>query len=170
MNPKEFRQRLETLAVLKDRKPTKSANHRPAIEYITEIDEDGEEYQVPVEITHNPTLGFELIKVHDQHKICELGCGEVVTNQIVEKRYGQTPKPHWKTRCKNCDCYVSPDGEGFIKGSHAVQNAYARYFNGQKCIEKISNPEENANNIPRIIEHEDYTETITNDNIIRRYK
>jgi hypothetical protein len=167
MNPKEFRQRLEELAVLKDRKPIKSPNYRPAIEYITEVDEDGEEYQVPVQITENPTLGFDLIKVKEQHKVCELGCGEVVTDQIIEKRHAMTPKPHWRTRCKNCDCYVSPDGLGFIKGSHAVQNAYARHFNSTKVVHK---DEPEVPGTIQIIEYAEYTEIVTNNNIIRRYK
>jgi len=167
MDPKELRQKLEQVAELKDRKPLRSANHRPAIEYITEVDEDGEEYQIPVEIKDNPTLGYELVKVKEQHRLCELGCGEVVTNQIIELRFVRTPQPHWRTRCRNCDCYVSPDGKGFIKGSHTVQNAYGRYFNSNK-----NNPKDESLSpgTVRIVEYDDYTEIVTNNNIIKRYK
>lgn len=165
MDKKEFRTLLEQVAELKDIKPARTANYRPAIEYITEVDEDGEEYQVPVEITENPTLGFQLIKLKDQHRLCELGCGEIVTNQIIERRYAQTPKKHWRTRCKNCDCYLGPDGKDFIKGSHAVQHAFARYFN-DKSIKHIEMPDGQT----RVTEYDDHTETITNNSIIRKYK
>jgi hypothetical protein len=169
MDKNELRQRLEQVAELKDIKPPRTANYRPAIEYITEVDELGEEYQVPVEITENPTLGFQLVKLKDQHRVCELGCGEIVTNQVIEKRYGQTPKSHWKTRCKNCDCYLTPDGLGFIKGGHQIQHAYMKYFNmvNGKSKSKIETlPKET----PRITETNEYTETTTNDSVIRRYK
>ena len=76
---------------------------------------------MPVEIKENPTLGFDLVKLKDKHSICQLGCGEVVTNQVIERRLATTPKKHWRTRCKNCDRYVGPDGQTFIKASHAVQ-------------------------------------------------
>ena len=170
MDKKEFRAKLEQVAELKDIKPARTANYRPAIEYITEVDEDGEEYQVPVEVTENPTLGFDLVKLKDQHRVCELGCGEVVTNQVIERRLATTPKKHWRTRCKNCDHYVSPDGEGFIKGSHAVQLAFVKHFNFEigrgrpkKYIETPQGP-------ARVTETDEYTETTTNDSVIRRYK
>lgn len=165
MDKKEFRQRLEELAILKDRKPLKSANHRPAIEYITEIDEDGEEYQVPVQVNENPTLGFELVKVKDRVTVCELGCGDVVTNQLIERRYCQTPIPHWRTKCSTCGCFVSPDGQGFIEGGHAIQSAYMRYFNGQAV-----RPELEPNQTAKRANGQEYIETVTNDSIIRRYK
>jgi hypothetical protein len=166
MDKNEFRKRLEQVAELKDIKPARTANYRPAIEYITEVDEDGEEYQIPVQITENPTLGFDLVKVKDKHELCQLGCGEVVTNQVIELRHATTPKKHWRTRCRNCDCYVSPDGQGFIKGSHAVQHAFAKHFNqesGRSKSSKVESP-------PRVTEFDDYTEITTNDSIIRQYK
>jgi hypothetical protein len=125
---------------------------------------------VPVEIKENPTLGFDLVKLKDKHSICELGCGEVVTDQVIERRLATTPKKHWRIRCKNCDHYVGPDGETFIKGSHAVQLVFLKHFNQElgrskprKCIETPEGP-------ARITETDDYTETTTNDSVIRRYK
>jgi hypothetical protein len=167
MDKNEFRARLEEVAVLKDLKPARTANYRPAIEYITEVDELGEEYQVPVEITENKTLGFELVKVKDQHKLCELGCDKIVPNQVIERRLATTPKKHWRTRCRNCDCYVAPDGVGLIKGSATVQNAFVRYFNMNKSTARTM---PDPNDTPRTTETKDYTETTTNDSVIRRYK
>ena len=165
MDKKELKQWLEQVAEIKDRKPSKSASHRPAVEYITEVDEEGEEYQVAVEVKDNPTLGYELVKVKDQHRLCELGCGEIVTNQVIELRHAQTPKSHWRTRCKNCDCYLAPDGKGFIKGSHSIQYAYNKHFNG-KATKYVELPD----GMTRITEFDDHTETVTNNSIIRKYK
>ena len=147
MDKNEFRQRLEELAVIKDRKPTKTPSHnRLAKEVVTEIDEEtGEEIEVEREITENSTLGFELVKLKDRTAMCELGCGDIVTNQVVESRLCDYPKPHWRTRCSSCGCFVSPDGLGFIEGGHAVQAAYQKYFRQVQ-------------------------ETVTNDKIIRKYE
>lgn len=79
----------------------------------------------------NPTLGFKFVKLKENFKACELGCGDVVANQIVESKVCTTPVPHWRTKCTNCDCFVSPDGKGFIKGGHAIQAAYTKYFSEQ---------------------------------------
>ena len=172
MDKKLFRQQLEQLAEIKDRKPPRGPNHRPVIEYITEVDEDGEEYQVPVEVKENPTLGFDLIKVKDHVAICELGCGDIVTNQRIERRYCETPQPHWRTKCANCGCFVSPDGVGFIEGGHAIQSAYMRHFNGQKVKPNPKDLEPRFSNESAgyDINGREYIETVTNDNIIRRYK
>lgn len=167
MDKNELRQRLEQVAELKDRAPVRSPNHRLAIEYITEIDDQGEEYQVPVEIKDNPTLGYELVRLKDQHRLCELGCGEITTNQVIEIRRAVTPQKHWRTRCKTCDKYIGPDGKSFIKGSHAVQHAFSKYFNSQKGT---ATPIESPDDSTRTIETDEYTEIITNNNIIRRYK
>ena len=181
MDPKIFKEQLEQLAEIRDRKPVRNSGQRPAIEYITEIDEFGEEYSVPVEIKHNDTLGFELVKLRDQHKICELGCGDVVTNQVIQKRLCSSPKPHWRTRCDNCSGWQNPTSTGIIKGAHAIQNAYVEFFNLNKKSSKshVSQMPEipdtpDIPGEPRTYsgteDGRDYTETTTNHSIIRRYK
>lgn len=166
MDKNEYKKRLEELAVIKERKPAKSAQHnRFAKEIITEIDEEtGEEYEIEVEIKDNPTLGFDLVKIKDRIALCELGCGEVVSNQIVEKRYCEFPVKHWRTKCKNCDCFVSPDGRGFIKGGAQIQNAYNRFFKG------IKEPETQQEIIPYHNDQIPIEEITTNTGVIRRYK
>lgn len=170
MDKKEFRERLEQVAVIKDLKPAKSANYRPAIEYITEVDEDGEEYQIPVVINENKTLGFELVRLKDQVKLCELGCEKIVPNQIIERRLATTPKKHWRTRCRNCDCFVAPDGKGLIKGAHLVQTAFAKYFNKLSGIARPDKEKQTPDGPTRVVEYPDYIETTTNNNVIRKYK
>jgi len=77
----------------------------------------------------NPTAGFELVKLKDRVGLCEMGCGELVKNQIIERRKSFTPIPHWRTYCKNCQCFLHPDGETIVKGGHKIQAIYSSYFN-----------------------------------------
>lgn len=134
MDKKVFRQWLESVAEIKDRKPVKTANHSRFLkEVIVEIDaETGEEFEVEVEIRENPTLGFDIVKLKSQPKICELDCGKVVCGQVIERKVAMYPKKHWVTRCVSCGCYVSPDGKSIIKGSSAMQAAFAKHFRDKK--------------------------------------
>lgn len=131
MDKNEFRRRLEEVAVIKEKKPVRTPqHHRWAKEVVIEIDElTGEEIEVEREINDNPTLGVEVVKIKDITKLCELGCGDIVTNQVVERRLCESPVPHWRVRCRACGCYVSPDGQGFIENSQAVNNAFVKHFN-----------------------------------------
>ncbi len=133
MDKNEFRRRLEQLAELRDRRPAKSPTHNRLVkETVTEIDElTGEEIEVEREITVNDTLGFDLVKIRDRVAVCELGCGDLVANQVIETKLVEYPKRHWRTRCKNCDCFVSPDGQGFIRGGTHIQGAFVQYFKQQ---------------------------------------
>jgi len=132
MDKNQFRSRIEELAVIRDRKPAKTPSHnRLAKETIIDVDEEGNEIELEREITENDTLGFDLIKIKDRVAICELGCGELVLNQVIETKLVEYPKKHWRTRCKNCDCYVSPDKMGFIRGGPSIQSAFLRYFKQQ---------------------------------------
>jgi hypothetical protein len=132
MNKDEYRRRLEELAIIKDIKPVKTAMHnRRAIESVTEYDEDGEPYEVFKEVTENPTLGFELVKIKDRIDSCELGCGVIATNQVIEKRFCSHPVPHWRTRCANCQKYVSPDGKQFINGGAQIVREFVKFFKQQ---------------------------------------
>jgi len=77
----------------------------------------------------NPTAGFELIKLKDRIGVCEMGCGEIVKNQIVERRMAFTPERHWRTYCRTCQSFLHPDGETIVKGGHKIQAIYSAYFN-----------------------------------------
>lgn len=140
MEKNEYRKRIEELAIVRDRKPVKTAQHnRIAKKTIVEIDPDtGEEIEVQREVFENPTLGFELIKIKDRHAPCMLGCGDVVTNQIIEHKVYQFPTPHWRTSCVNCNCVLSPDGQGFLKSGAISQNAFVSYFKRQDIIKNTT--------------------------------
>ena len=122
MDHKTFKEKLQEVAEIKHIKPAHS--HEPA-ELNTAII-DGEQ----VELTNqfNPTLGFELLKVKTSSRLCELGCGCIVENQVIEKRLCYQPQKHWRTRC-NCGNYVNPQGDGFIKGGAQIAAAFISYFN-----------------------------------------
>lgn len=141
MDKKEFRKIIEQMAVVKDM----SLPPGPRAKRVTriEVDEFGEEIEITeVENQANPTLGFELVKLKDQIALCELGCGDVVTNQLVERRICSGPKPHWRTQCKTCGCYLSPDGEYFVRGAHAIAAEYVKWFNASGYKKKMPKPKE----------------------------
>jgi hypothetical protein len=135
MDKKEFKDRIAELAEIQDLKPAKVASIR-----LDETDQndvrtnDGEWLHINQEV--NPTLGFKFIKLKDQSRDCQLGCGDVVINQVVEQRLAFTPQKHWRTKCVTCGCFVSPDGQGFIEGGHQIQAAYMKHFNALKNSNK----------------------------------
>jgi hypothetical protein len=137
MDPKQLRQHIEAVAIIKDKKPTGSPSIRPAKEIVIEIDEDGDEVEVEVVVQSNPTLGYEFVKLKPIKKDCELGCGQVVDNQIIEKRLAFTPQKHWRTKCKTCGYFVHPTGLGFVETAHQIQAEYFKWFN-KGCPEVLA--------------------------------
>lgn len=143
MDKKKFQEYINQVADVEYLKPVKTPGIR-LDNNANDIVRYGDEW-VALTAKENPTLGFKFKKLKNSIKPCELGCGEMVENQIVEKRLATTPKTHWRTRCNNCGCYLSPDGEGFLKGGHAVAAAYLKFFNGMKINEEwktATNPSE----------------------------
>lgn len=144
MDAEQLKQLIKTVAEIKELKPTVNPGIRPAMETVIEFDEFGEEVEVERRIEENPTLGFELVKLKPVERPCQLGCGEIVCDQVVERRFGETPKPHWKTRCKNCGCYLTPDGEGFVDNSSTIQQMYIKHFREESALAKNSVVNPNA--------------------------
>jgi len=84
-----------------------------------------------IKLDSNPTAGFELVKLKDRITECELGCGESVKNQVIERRLVFTPKIHWRIHCKNCHKFLHPDGVTLVSGAHKIQSISLAYFNDQ---------------------------------------
>jgi hypothetical protein len=149
MDKNKLKEFIESVAEIQVKVPKKEPGIRQSDEDV-DIVRVGNEW-LPINAKSNPTLGFKFIKLKDTTRECQLGCGDQVINQVVERRLAMTPVKHWRTRCNNCGCYVSPDGIGFIEGGHQVAAAYMRYFNKQGFEDSV-------------------TEITTNDSIIRIYK
>ena len=128
MDKKTFVDFIESVAEVKHLKPATSPSIRLDETHQNDV-KVGDEW-IHINKDTNPTLGIKFVKLKPVHRLCELGCGDIVSNQVVEKRLLAYPKPHWRTRCTNCECFVSPDGKGFIKGGPQIQNAYIRHFKG----------------------------------------
>jgi len=125
MKPNQIRQFLETVAEVKDLKPVTMGDRPPADE--TEVRYQGE--WIEIDRYTNRTLGFQFVRLKDRHAGCELGCGEIVTNQTIHYQKYTYPQAHWKTKCGLCHKVVAPDGNGFIDGGGCtVNNIFARYF------------------------------------------
>jgi hypothetical protein len=112
--------------------------HKPKkIKIVQEMENEfGEIEEVEIEIPNtNPTLGFEIKKLKDRNAVCELahiGCGRIVTNQIIDKKLYMTPERHWRTSCRTCQKIVGPTGDTLIQGGLQAQNAYSAWFNNKR--------------------------------------
>lgn len=164
MNKLELKELVQQVAEIQDLSPKKDPNIR--------LDDHAEELVrhdntwIELNSKTNPTLGFKLVKLKEKHRLCELDCGDLVANQVVERRLAFTPEKHWRTRCQNCAKFVSPDGVGFIEGGHAVAAAYTRYFKGLPVHDFKVKPRNSGHNE----NSQEYLEIPTNDGIIRKYK
>lgn len=126
MDKKKFREFIESVAEIKDVKPLTDPKIR--------LDENSggevryEDEWINIGKSVNPTLGFKFVKLKTTSRPCSLGCGDLVKNQVVEKKLHTYPNLHWRTNCKSCGHTVSPDGQGFIKGTGAIQAAFYRWY------------------------------------------
>lgn len=164
MKKEDLKEFIKSVAEIEELKPKKDPNIR--------LDDDAEDIvrvgDEWVELTakSNPTLGFKFIKLKDRHAVCELGCGDIVSNQVIEKRFNRTPEPHWRVKCMNCSCYVSPDGKGFIESPTMVSAAYIKYFNEKNGVQpKVKKPTEvnNSNSEIKVYEHTRPNQWVTDD-------
>lgn len=130
MDRAKIKQFVESVAEIKELKPTTSPDIRLDDTHQNDV-RVGDDW-VHINKDQNPTLGFKFVKYKDNYRACELGCGEIVNNQVIEKRLNTHPELHWRTRCNNCGCFVGPDGVELIKGGHQVQSAFIRYFRSKK--------------------------------------
>jgi hypothetical protein len=127
MKNQDIKQFIESVAIIdKKKKWAKPKRVKQIIE-----NEFGEEEIIEVIETsadENKTLPMEITKLKPVNRLCDLGCGEIVTDQIVERRLVLTPEKHWRTHCRNCSAFVHPDGITLIKGAHRIQSIFYAYF------------------------------------------
>jgi hypothetical protein len=100
---------------------------------MTEIitNEFGDEEEVEIQTTdYNETLGYAIIGLKENYRLCEIGCGEIVSNQVIEKRLVTTPTKHWRTHCKACHKTRGPDG--IMMTSPQAQQAFSKWFNSKQ--------------------------------------
>ena len=126
MDKHELKQRIAEVAEIKELKPVTAPHLRLDETHVNDVKVGDSWTTITKEV--NPTLGFKLLKLKDKFRACELGCGEVIANQVIEKRLTTHPEKHWRTRCATCGKFVSPDGQGFVTGGANIQNAYVKYF------------------------------------------
>lgn len=129
MDPNEFNTKLAEIATVKTIKPARHNGDR-ANEEITQAKINGE--LITITQQYNPTLGIELVKLKPVAKLCELGCGKIVDNQVIEKRVSHYPAPHWKTKCVNCGCWLAPNGVDLLENSSKAQAAFLWHLRDKK--------------------------------------
>lgn len=161
MDKQTIKDFVKSVAEIKELKPVTDGSRPP--DESTEVMYEGE--WIEIDRHTNPTLGFKFVKLKENIRPCMLGCGELVANQLVEKRVCTHPQMHWRTRCANCAKFVAPDGNGFIEGAHLVQMAFNKYFNSLKGI--VTREETIKYNFTT---DQTYEESVTKDHIIKKYK
>lgn len=67
----------------------------------------------------NITIPKQIKAIKHEPKLCELGCGQMVIDQKIEKRYSDYPIKHWKTKCSNCQYYLHPEGY-LVRGTNDI--------------------------------------------------
>lgn len=122
MDRKQIKEFCELVGIVEELKPVTSPEFRPSEQ--TEMVKFKDQW-IEVNREQNDTLGFKLIKLKDQYRLCELGCGEVIPNQIIEKKVHFTPQSHWRTKCMACKKWVSPDGTQMIDSPQVYRRLLA---------------------------------------------
>jgi hypothetical protein len=130
MEQNKFRAFVDEVAIIK--KTKRYAKPHKVIQIIE--NEFGEEELIEtfeVDEDSNPTTPIEIEDLKPIERLCELGCGKIVSNQVVEKRLSITPRRHWRTHCHTCHAFVHPDGVTIVEGAHKIQSIFMAYFNEQ---------------------------------------
>jgi hypothetical protein len=70
----------------------------------------------------NPSLGFKLKKINPHIEACQLGCGDIVEDQVIQYRMYAFDEG-WRTRCVNCQKALDPDGN--LVPGYAAPQAWA---------------------------------------------
>lgn len=68
----------------------------------------------------NITIPKRIKRRKPQAKLCELGCGKIAVDQVVEISYHTTPYKHKRERCKFCQYYKLEDGT-FARNAQQMQ-------------------------------------------------
>lgn len=128
MNKKEFREKLEQLAVIQDRQlrdaPVTGKKRIVQIE-----DEFGELIEIEeFEPRENKTLGFELVQIKHQPRLCELGCGNIVEGQVIQTHFSTHPAPHKRIKCLKCNKYQHPSGQCMIPNGYSTAAVYNCWY------------------------------------------
>jgi hypothetical protein len=136
MDAKKLKELVKQVAVVLDSNqigPNGNVLAKPKPKYkkivrIVENEFGDQEELVEEESNVNETLPWILKELKPIEKLCEIGCGKIIADQIVDKKFYHSPVPHWRTSCRKCQKAVGPKGE-LITGSVHIQNAYFKHFN-----------------------------------------
>ena len=76
------------------------------------------------------TLDIEIKKLKAKYAECELGCGELVKNQVIESYRMTFPVDHMRIRCVNCKMCKHPNGKDLIH-QNSFQAEYKKFLNNR---------------------------------------
>ena len=127
MDNKKFIEKLQEVAEVEFRAPKTIKEDHDTESPLEPVRYNGE--IVYINRDTNPTLGVKVKKIKPSIQACQMGCGEIITNQIIESRYVLTPYRHWRERCGNCGKYTHPSGEGFVEDSKLIYQEECKWLN-----------------------------------------
>jgi hypothetical protein len=130
MDRTKLKQFLYEVAEVEELKPKKLATLKQDDDEINQVLYQGQ--HIELNIKQNPTLGIKIKGLKPIVKECQLGCGQSIANQRIEFKHYGYPEPHWRTRCDNCQKYVSPCGEFLIDNASTFNAAYIKWVNARK--------------------------------------
>ena len=73
------------------------------------------------------SLDIEIEKLKPRFAECELGCGEMVKNQVIESYRMTFPVDHMRIRCVNCRMCKHPNGKELIH-QNSFQAEYKKFL------------------------------------------
>ena len=132
MDNKKFIEELKKVADIKDATPKVIKTEHDTDSELEEVLFKGEIIKINRDV--NPTLGVKLSKVKELTQACELGCGDIVTGQVVEHRLVMTPYKHWRKRCKTCNMWLHPNGQEFVDNPTSLALEESKWINSQRKL------------------------------------
>ena len=130
MDPKLFEQRLRELAQIKPARPPRTAESGREATVTDSVWRNGEQFEIDKD--NNPTLSWEIVKLHPQIKPCE-SCGLEVEDRTVEQKRCEHPVLHWRRRCSGCRFYQHPEtGEFSLTSPKEAQGVWTAWLTQSK--------------------------------------
>lgn len=73
----------------------------------------------------NITIPRKVKGVKREPKLCELGCGKIAVDQVVDITFQKYPEKHWRKKCNFCQYYQLPDGT-FARNSQQLYSILSK--------------------------------------------
>lgn len=73
----------------------------------------------------NITAPRKMKCIKKEPRLCELGCGKIAVDQVIDIKIQRYPEKHWIKKCNFCQYYQLPDGT-FARNSQQLYSILAK--------------------------------------------